>query len=62
MKSLLFSIFIASFFFISCSSSKKITGIRLPDSLPALPMSEIDLPVKISAKPILFKANFLVPA
>lgn len=62
MKSLLFFTFIASLFFVSCSSSKKVTGIRLPDSLPALPMSEIDLPVRISAKPILFKANFLVPA
>ncbi|HEX4375295.1 MAG TPA: DUF4403 family protein, partial [Puia sp.] len=61
MKSLLFFTFIASFFLISCTSSKKVVGSRLPDSLPALPMSEIDLPVRISAKPILFKANFLVP-
>src|SRR5579862_7250372 len=62
MKSILFSIFSVSLFFISCSTSKKATGFRLPDSLPALPVSEIDLPVRISAKPILFKANFLVPA
>ena len=62
MKSFLFYLIIVSFFIVSCTSSKKITSsIHLPDSLPALPESEIDLPLKISAKSILFKANFLVP-
>jgi hypothetical protein len=50
--------------FISCSSPRKISasGYNLPDTLPALPTSQIDLPLKINAKPILFKANFFVPA
>ena len=64
MKSLFLYTLIALVFFVSCTSSKKAASsliLHLPDSLPALPTSEIDLPVKINAKPILFKANFLVP-
>jgi hypothetical protein len=65
MKPFLFCLFIyLSHILISCSSTKKSVSssiFHLPDSLPALPQSEIDLPLKINARAILFKANFLLP-
>jgi len=51
------------FFFVSCSSSKKAaSGIKhLTDTLPFLPISEIDLPVKVFASPLIAKAEQIVP-
>ncbi len=52
------------FFAVSCSSSRKAGGVQLmhlPDSLPILPATEIDLPVKIFAPPLLAKAEAMVP-
>jgi Domain of unknown function (DUF4403) len=64
MKPFFFFSLILPLIFISCISSRKASASigNLPDSLPALPSTEIDLPLKISAKPILFKANFFIPA
>ena len=50
----------------SCHSSKKLTSsgltLSLPDTLPALPPSEIDIPVKITtASPLLRAADSLAP-
>ena len=67
MKNLQFlSFLIVAFFFASCSSSKKIastpsSAFHLPDSLPPLPASEIDIPLKLYAPPILAKADSIVP-
>ena len=54
--------------FAACSSSKKTAapqqqtfGFHLPDSLPALPVSEIDVQLKIYGPAILAKADSLVP-
>ena len=51
-----------TFFAVSCSSSKKIRSSArvVEDSLPALPESEIDLPIKIYAPPVLAKAEAVV--
>jgi Domain of unknown function (DUF4403) len=49
----------------SCSPSKKLSApavvLSVPDSLPALPLSEIDLPLKIAGRPLLASADSLVP-
>ena len=47
----------------SCSSSKKLSGssTKLSDSLPALPASEIDIPLRIYGPPLLSKAESLAP-
>lgn len=51
----------------SCSSSKKLSTpatvvtLQLPDTLPALPISEIDLPLKICSRPWLAMADSMVP-
>jgi hypothetical protein len=52
-----------SLYLVSCSSSKKVTEPtgHLSDSLPLLPASEIDIPIKIFAVPILAKAESIVP-
>jgi hypothetical protein len=54
--------------FGACRPSKNLTApavsavtLSLPDSLPPLPQSEIDLPVKIAGKPILRAVDSLVP-
>ncbi len=47
--------------FLSCSSVKKITREE-KQGLPELPLSELDIPVKIAAAAILVKAEQLVPA
>ena len=59
---------IIALFFASCSSQKKISapqqqpsGFHIPDSLPALPASEIDVQLKIYGPPVLAKAEALVP-
>src|SRR5579872_7318179 len=55
----------ASAVFPSCKPTKKLTApavtVSLPDSLPALPQSEIDIPVKIAGKPLLAAADSLFP-
>ncbi|HWK04389.1 MAG TPA: DUF4403 family protein [Puia sp.] len=49
----------------SCSPSKKLStptvSIHLPDSLPTLPSSEIDLPFKVPGRPLLAMADSIVP-
>lgn len=54
---------IIALFTVSCSSSKKIAAVNknIPDSLPTLPVSEIDIPLKIYAPPIFAKAEKVVP-
>ena len=51
--------------FGACSPAKKLTApsvtLSLPDSLPALPQSEIDVPVKVAGKPLLAAADSIVP-
>jgi uncharacterized protein DUF4403 len=67
LKAILFSLPV--FFVVSCSSTKKTLSsapptsnpFLLPDSLPPLPASEIDLPLKIYAPAILAKADSIVP-
>ncbi|MDO6429829.1 DUF4403 family protein [Flavitalea sp. BT771] len=50
----------------SCSSSKKISArsaisALVPDSLPPLPASEIDLPLKVAGRPLIQIADTIVP-
>jgi hypothetical protein len=51
--------------FCSCHSSKKLTAqttsVWVPDSLPPLPVSEIDLPLKVAGRPLLQIADTIVP-
>jgi hypothetical protein len=50
-------------FFLACSSSRKTTvSKKEQQTLPELPFSELDFPIKIAAAPILAKAENLVPA
>ncbi|HLK27578.1 MAG TPA: DUF4403 family protein [Puia sp.] len=64
----IFFLFLQALFFVSCSSSKKIashatqsTAVHIPDSLPEIPGSEINVLLKLYAPPILAKADSLVP-
>jgi hypothetical protein len=61
MKNLIFlPVFI---FFLACSSTKKTTTLKVEEqSLPELPLSELDIPIKIAAAPILEKAEKWIPA
>ncbi|MBS1948398.1 MAG: DUF4403 family protein [Bacteroidetes bacterium] len=69
MKLALIPVISLFFLFInSCSSSKKISAsnnekppIHLPDSLPQLPPSDINLRVELFAPPMLAKADSMVP-
>jgi len=50
----------------SCSSSKKTSSSAaisalVPDSLPPLPASEIDLPLKVAGRPLIQIADTIVP-
>ncbi len=49
----------------SCSPAKQLSApavtLSLPDTLPALPQSEIDIPIKIAGKPLLAAADSLFP-
>ena len=49
----------------SCSPAKKLTTpsvtLALPDSLAALPQSEIDIPIKLAGRPLLAAADSLFP-
>jgi hypothetical protein len=63
MKNLhILSPFLIIFLLSSCSSSKKAVKNQqvVLDSLGALPMSEIDIPIKIYAPPILKKAEQII--
>jgi hypothetical protein len=48
---------------LGCSTGKKMTSAKTADeqTLPELPLSEMDIPVRIAAAPILAKAEQLVP-
>src|SRR5712672_3218982 len=49
-------------FFLACSSTKKTADSKKElQTLPELPLSELDIPIKIAAAPILAKAEKLVP-
>ncbi len=51
--------------FGACHTSKQLTAptltVSLPDTLPALPVSEIDVPLKIAGHPLLARADFMIP-
>ncbi|MBS1599194.1 MAG: DUF4403 family protein [Bacteroidetes bacterium] len=53
----------AAVFVVSCHSTKKVmsTAKHTDDSLPPLPQSQIDIPIKIYAPPIFAKAEKIVP-
>ena len=50
------------FIFLACSSSRKVTSQAEEPTLPELPLSELDILVKIAALPILEKAEKMVPS
>jgi Domain of unknown function (DUF4403) len=54
----------ALFFFLACSSTKKPVATKEEEEikLPDLPVSELDIPVRIAAAPLLAKAEQLVPS
>jgi hypothetical protein len=57
-------ILVSIFIITGCSSSKKTTFTPtqpVNDSLPALPVSEIDIPIKIYTRTMLAKAETMVP-
>src|ERR1700742_4780761 len=51
--------------FCACGPSKKLTSpavtVMVGDSLPPLPSSEIDLPIKIAGRPLLAAADSIFP-
>jgi Domain of unknown function (DUF4403) len=47
---------------LACSSNKKLASANEEKSLPELPLSELDIPIKIAAAPVLAKAEKLVPS
>jgi Domain of unknown function (DUF4403) len=51
-------------FFLACSSAKKTTSSKAggEETLPELPISELDIPIRIAAAPVLAKAEQLIPA
>ncbi|HTI08940.1 MAG TPA: DUF4403 family protein [Puia sp.] len=59
------SLWILTCYLSSCSSSKKLSSpavtIHVPDTLPTLPVSEIDLPLKVPGGPLLATADSIVP-
>jgi uncharacterized protein DUF4403 len=49
--------------FLSCSTNRKTVSAKEEQQvLPELPLSELDIPIKIAAAPILARAEKLVPA
>jgi hypothetical protein len=61
-----YSVALSSLLILSCSPSRKtivpaVTAVYVPDTLPALPLSEIDLQLKAGARYILAKADSIVP-
>jgi Domain of unknown function (DUF4403) len=63
MKKTGFFLIVLAFCMTSCSSLKKAatSSTKLSDSLPALPASEIDIPIRIYGPPLLSKAESLAP-
>jgi hypothetical protein len=74
--SLVLLLSVPALFLFSCSPSHKLKTTdqpptfqavspssipHLPDTLPRLPVSEVDLPLKISARPVLAMADSMVP-
>ncbi|MDP9040866.1 MAG: DUF4403 family protein [Bacteroidota bacterium] len=58
-----FVFIVLSLFFVACSSSKKtVSSKEVKQSLPELPLSELDIPLKFAAAPILAKAEKLIPS
>ena len=59
------AVFVAMAGFCACGPSKKLTApaetVMVGDSLPPLPSSEIDLPIKIAGRPLLLAADSLFP-
>ena len=47
---------------LACKTSKKTAGGKEQQSLPELPMSELDIPIRIASATVLAKAEKLVPA
>lgn len=62
MKNLVCGLFLITML-ASCSSSKKAASpaVSQRDSLPPLPYSEIDIPIKIATRSLLTKAETMVP-
>jgi hypothetical protein len=56
--------YLAVIFFLSCSPAKKTSSSKTEQepSLPELPVSELDIPIRIAGAPVLAKAEQLVPA
>ena len=63
LKPIPYYVILCAILFDACTSQRKIqaTAPSLPDSLETLPPSQIDIPIKINAKPILLQAEFMVP-
>src|SRR5579871_1403517 len=51
--------------FVACHPAKQLTAptvkVVVEDSLPVLPQSEIDLPIKVAGRPLLLAADSLFP-
>lgn len=63
MKCLALSLLLTQLLLSACSTSKKIgSSQKMIRTLPELPASEIDIPVKIAAAPMLEKAEKAVPS
>src|ERR1700730_15974804 len=61
MKHLVYLLFLL--LFVACTSSKKLKNSNEEQqTLPELPVSELDIPIKIAAAPILAKAEKFVPS
>lgn len=60
-----FGFILAVLCFWSCSPAKKLTApsvtLSSPDSLPPLPQSEIDIPIKLAGRPLLAAADSIFP-
>ncbi|HLA58779.1 MAG TPA: DUF4403 family protein [Puia sp.] len=55
--------FLLMAWFLSCTSAKKTAASKEEQqTLPELPLSELDIPVRLAAAPIMAKAEHLVPA
>jgi len=59
----LFSSVVMSLLLMSCGSSKKATvqQTTIQDSLPPLPLSDIDIPIKVYMPPIMTRMETMVP-
>ena len=61
----LFLPFLLAASLVACHPAKQLTApavtVMVGDSLPALPQSEIDLPIKVAGRPLLLAADSLFP-